>query len=327
MSALPDQLQAQVAEVEAIEAEIAKAAQPDGDPPSPPSPDTPQGDPAPPPAPPAPAPAQPPAEGPEVWEHRYKTLQGIHRADLARLEGQVRDLQSQSALKDGRIQELEAAAKRTPEPPKPAPISQEDTEKFGPEIIDLISRQAAHVAEQLTAPVKEELEAKKAEIAELKKQVGGVAENQGQVRRTGYQAELTKLCPTWQTVNVDPAFGTWLSEIDELSGVPRQALLQDAYVKFDHDRTARIFNQFLQQAAPPPPPAPPAPARPTLESQQTPGSSRVDAPPGNPTDAKIWSTAEVDNFYAAVRRREYTPADAARIEAEIDAAVATGRVR
>jgi hypothetical protein len=53
----------------------------------------------------------------------------------------------------------------------------------------------------------------------------------------------------------------------------------------------------------------------------------VDTPPATTASDKIWTTAEVDEFYAAVRRREYTPTDALRIEAEIDAAVASNRVK
>jgi hypothetical protein len=332
MSALPEQVQRQAAEAEAIEAALAA---PPNDPATPPA-TPPAGDPAQPPAPaaPAPTPPAPAPEEPKDWEHRYRTLQGMiasqrdtFTAQVQGLQSQVVTLQGQITAKDQRIGELEAAARRTPEPPKPAPVSQEDTEKFGPEIIDLISRQAAHVAEQQVGPLKQELEATKAENAKLKQQVDGVAGNQAQSARSQYRADLTAACPTWEQVNVDPAFGTWLTVVDEFSGATRQALLTDAFNKNDAQRTATIFNQYLKQAAPPAPPPPPAPTPPSLASQQAPGASRTDTPPANPAADKVWTTAEVEAFYAAARRGEYQAADASRIEAEIDAAAASGRIR
>lgn len=325
MSGLPEQVQRQAAEAEAYEAALAAGQ---GDPATPPN-DPAQEPPAQPPAPQASAPAAPtpaPAPAEETWEQRYRTLQGMHRSDLGRLEGQVRELQTQAAAKDVRIQELEAAAKRTPEAPKPAPVSKEDTEKFGPEIIDLIDRQARHVADQQVGPLKQELEAKDAEIASLKKQVGGVAEDQGQARLIQYRTELTKLCPQWEATNKSQSFFDWLAVVDELSGLKRQVLLENAFNNRDAARTAFIFNQFLQ-LTPPAPPAPPAPAAPSLQSQTAPSGSKADIPPANPAADKVWTAQEVDAFYAAQRRGDYKPEDAARIEAEIDAAGASGRIR
>lgn len=328
MSALPEQVQRQQAEVDAIEATLAQPAAPSGDPPTPPA-----SEPAPAPAPQPPAPpAQPsppaPAPEPTDWEHRYRTLQGM-------IVSQTRDLNAQIQAKDGQIQALQTqveqlleASKKAPEPPKPAAVSQEDTEKFGPEIIDLIGRKAAEVAEQQMGPLKQELEATKAENASLKKQVEGVAGNQAQSQLHEYKQELTSLCPTWEKVNVDQAFGNWLQVVEPLAGVTRQALLTDAYSKRDASRTATIFNQYLQEVAAAPAPQPqPQPSQPSLESLQAPGNSRQDTPPANPAAEKIWSQAEIDAFFAQVRRRELTPEEATRIEAEIDAAVAAGRVR
>lgn len=321
---LPTQLQAQAAEVEAIEARIAQ----DLTPPDPAPSDPPQAPPQEPPAqPPAQAPAPPQPDPEQTWEHRYRTLQGMHRADTERLGSQVRDLQAAVAAKDQRIQELEAQVRKAPEPPKPAPVSQEDTEKFGPEIIDLISRQSAHAAAQMVEPMKQELAAKNAEIAQLKEQLGGVSQSQGEVRRQTFVNELTQLVPTWREVNVDPAFHAWLAETEPMVGRMRQELLTDAYNVFDHARTATIFKRYLEQAAPPPPPAPPAPPQPKLEQHVAPGTSKADTPPADPSAAKVWSTEEVEAFYAAARRGEVSQQDRARIEAEIDAAAASGRIR
>lgn len=325
MSELPKQIRDQAANVEAIEARLQEERSPaPANPPAdqPKEPDTPPA-----PQPPAPAPTPPAPEPEKDWEHRYRTLQGMIRSQNDQFTAQIREKDGQIEALQNQVKQLLEAAKAPPEQPKPAPVSQEDIDKFGPEIVDFVSRQAKQMAEQLMAPVKQELDGKNAEIAELKKQIGGVAENQGHSRRAEYERDLTGLVANWRTVNVDPAFGAWLAEVEPVAGVTRQDLLTDAYNKFDVARTAYLFNSYLGQAPQPPTPPAPAPSRPSLESQAAPGKSKVDAPPASDKAGKIWSRAEIDAAYVAARRGDYSAADWARIETEIDTATAEGRVR
>jgi hypothetical protein len=120
-------------------------------------------------------------------------------------------------------------------------------------------------------------------------------------------------------VNDDPAFHDWLGEFDELTGTQRQSLLAAAEEKRDADRVARFFNAFkkVQQDKL-------AAADASLASQVTPVGSRVDAPP---VGKKIWTRAEIADFYARDRRGEYSEDKAAAIDSEIQSAIRENRVR
>jgi len=317
---VPEAVKRQQAEMEAFDADIAQGAEP------------PAGETAPPPEAPEPPAEPPPAPTPAAddWQHKFQTLQGKYNSEVPTLRGQITALQQQ-------IEELRAAPAATPTPtPAAAPppvsklITDEDTETYGDDLIDLIRR----VAVETDAGEKAKLTG---EIAELRKQMAAqantvetVAGNVAGERREKYFADLVKEVPTYEAVDNDEAFKAWLLETDEFSGVVRNDILQDAYFKFDVGRTAKVFNAYIAQATPAAP-LPPTPVDPQAElaSQVSPGQGRTAANIPADDGKKVWSIAEMDAFYKDVARGDYRGrmADVARIEADIDKALAEGRVQ
>lgn len=304
--ALPEQVQKQLEEAEQLAAGLAPPAE---DPAPPVAPD-----PEPPPAQePPPPPAPPPAEDPS-WQQRYQTLQGIHRADVDRLNGQVATLQST-------ITELTAKVEAATKPPAPEPapaaklVTDSDLEAFGPDLVDLIRRATA----EAVAPVQEKLDAAQAELARTKGTVEDVATTQTKSNKTALLDELTKAVPDWQDVNVNPAFLQWLGQNDPLSGLQRQTLLDSALAQFDAARVATLFNTWKSTQTPAPPAPAPAPTPDTLAAQVQPGSSRGQIPP-QPAAVKQWSPQAIEAHYHALARGDFKgrEAEAAKIEAEID---------
>jgi hypothetical protein len=149
--------------------------------------------------------------------------------------------------------------------------------------------------------------------------------------RTTYYAELAKEVADWQTINNDPKFEAWLDGIEPLTGLKRAAILGDAFQAMDHRRTVAIFKSFQQEtgASAPAVPTPPEPPKEDLMAEVSPGNSRAVTEPSLETDKKVWTTAEMSEFYTGVTRGDYRgrEAEAKRIEAEIDAALIAGRVR
>jgi hypothetical protein len=310
---VPEAVQRQADEVEALDAEIAAQETP----PEPPAPEPPAG------PPPAPAPAA------DDWQHKFQTLQGKYNAEVPGLRSQVAQLQQQ-------IDELKAAKPATPTPTEEAPapaktlITDEDTETYGDDLIDLMRR----VVRETDAGEKARLTG---EIADLRKQMAAqatqvetVAGNVADERRATYFTDLLKAVPDYEAIDATDEFKTWLLQADEFSGLIRNEILQTAYHAYDVGRTAKVFNQYTAQATPPPPPPPP-PVTPQdeLASQVSPGQSRstsVDTPDDG---QKVWTVAEIDTFYKAVGRGDFRgqQAEAQRIEADIDRALLEGRVR
>lgn len=213
-------------------------------------------EPAPAPAP-EPAPAEPAAEpvqaAPDAnWEHKYRTLQGVFNAE--------------KRATDARIQALEAQLAARPTPaPAPAPaapvvtgITDKDRETYGDDLLDVISRQAAQMAEGIVAAKMAELQP---QLTETSNQVKNVAQQVYQSKEAEFYGELAKAVPDWEAVNADQRWLDWLGTVDELSNLPRQAYLDNASQSLDHARAAKLFSAFKATIAPAKPAVvPPAPA-------------------------------------------------------------------
>ena len=267
---------------------------------------------------PTPAPSAPVKSEAETWQQRYQTLQGMFNAEVPRLNAQLRELQQQLQA----AQAQQSAPKQVSQEPAKKLVTEQDVEAYGGELIDLMRRQASEVFQAERMQFRNDLAKLEAENADLRKQLGGVAERQGQNDRRSYFMELAKLVPDYESVNLDPAFIGWLAEVDPISGLTRQTFLNTAFEQFDPARTAAVFNGWKQLAGTV------APVKQELERQVAPGTSRASAQTSQSSGAdRIWSMTEIERFYMDASKGKYGRDEAARIEAEIDAAVATGRIR
>jgi hypothetical protein len=180
--------------------------------------------------------------------------------------------------------------------------------EYGEPLVDLIRRAA-----------RDEVQGKDSEIADLKRKLDQVQVASAVTKEVSFYERLAASVPDWMAINDDPAFHDWLGEFDELAGMQRQALLSAAEEKRDADRVARFFNAFkkVQQDKS-------AEANASLASQVTPVGTRSDSPPAS---KKIWTRAEIADFYARDRRGEYSDEKAAAIDQEIQLAIRETRVR
>jgi hypothetical protein len=313
ISRVPEAVQRQAKEMEALDAEMLAQETP----PQPPTPEPPA----------EPPPAPPPAA--DDWQQKFQTLQGKYNAELPPLRNQVANLQQQ-------INELRAAPPATPEPPPapPAPatklITDEDTETYGDDLIDLIRRVAVETDAGEKAKMTGEIADLRKQMAAQATQVETVAGNVTDERRAKYFTDLASAVPTYDEVDNSQAWKDWLLQPDEFSGLLRNEILQTAYFAFDVERTAKVFNQFIAGATPePPPPPPPVDPQAELREQVSPGQSKTTTVFTPDDGKKVWSIAEMDVFYKDYARGDYRGRldEAARIEADIDRALAEGRVR
>ena len=274
---------------------------------TPPTNEPPQGDPPPsnepPPVPPTPTndSQTPPASGQdENYEHRFKVLQGKYNAEIPRLAGENKELKT-------KLQELEVALEQLKNKPEPL-VKPEEIEEYGEGLIDVARRVA-----------REELAAKDAEIKTLKAQIDSLSNVTTQKVEADFFSSLTSMVPDWEQVNQDPKFLTWLDEVDELTGQTRQVLLSNAEKSRDAARTAKFFTAFKKTST-----SWAANSNAALDSQLTPPTNKA---PNTPPAKKIWTRAEVADFYARARRGDVSDADQVAIEADIMAAQIEGRIR
>jgi hypothetical protein len=253
---------------------------------------------------PAPAPTNTPSEGDDKWEARYKTLHGKYNAEVPRLHAALKERESKLNSLTEEVEALKAQMEARKDPL----VKPEEVNEFGEPLVDLIRRAA-----------REEVQAKDLEIQQLKRRVDSVETTKVQDKEISFYEKLNQDVPNWMAINDDPAFHAWLGEVDDLTGAQRQAILSAAEEQRDADRVARFFKAFERVQT-----NNAATASASLDAQTAPVTSRVDVPPQG---KKIWTRAEIADFYARDRRGELSEKDAAAIDAEIQLAVRENRVR
>lgn len=238
----------------------------------------------------------------EQLEHRYKVLQGKYNSEVPRLSAENKELKSRLAEIEQKLLDLQNAT-----PPQPL-VSPQEIEEYGEGLIDVARRIA-----------REELAGKDAEIQALKAKLNSLEETTTKVVQEDFFSALGTKVPDWMTINNDANFHKWLDEIDDLTGARRQDLLSTAERDRDADRVAKFFLAFKKTSQ-----KQVANANAALESQVAPSSVQT---PNTPPAKKVWTRAEISQFYERVRKGEVDDKEALAIESDIQAASIEGRIR
>jgi hypothetical protein len=273
--------------------------------------------------PPAPAPEPetlPPAPAPSPEEALRATNESQARRIVAQdgaLKKQgfdIRDLRQQVAELTQKLEHVTAKQATPTPPPKPAP----DLSDFDPKLIEAVD----HRAEQLVAPLKDELEVARKEREERAK-----AQDR-QRKADAATAFLDEFAPkNWREIDNSPEFAEYLSEFNPATGQPYGFEYDKACSDFDGPGIARIIRRFDEQRAaaskPATPPPPTAPVVPPVSGR----APEVVAPQG-----RTWTTREIDDFFAdlakgRLKSRGWTQQRIDETERDILAAYSEGRVK
>jgi hypothetical protein len=250
-----------------------------------------------------PPPAEPPPED-DTWEHRYKVLNGKYSKEVPRLYAELRELKAE-------LEKAKSDAERLKSNPqeKAQLVKPEEVEEYGQGLVDLIRRAA-----------REEISEKDRRIEELEHKLNMVEQKSAKTVEIDFYTRLADLVPDYVVINDKPEFHKWLGEPDELTGVERQVLLEDAESKRDPVRVAKFFQAWKRTTE-----TRTAVANSQLSAHVVPdaGSPTATAP----TAKRMWTRADVARVYSAIRRGEVTDAEAAALESEIHAATMEGRLR
>lgn len=251
----------------------------------------------------APTPAAaPPAAKPDDFEQRYKTLQGMYNAEVKNLRGQLHQLTEQ-------VTQALAAKEAAPQPTAPT-VDPKDIERFGDEMMEMVQRYVTGAVDTLTE-----------RVVAVEAALSGVSQQTAQSTEKAFYTLLGQLVPDWREVNADERWLAWLSAVDSVYGVERQAALDAAFKRGDAQQVAKVFEAFKASLPPPV-------VRPSLEDQVVPDASASGAPSA-PAAKPVLSQKAITDFYNDMARGKYRGREneAAAIEAEINAAVMEGRVR
>ena len=256
----------------------------------------------------------------ETWSQKYHTLKGMYDAEVPRLHSQVRELNTQVQTL---IAENERAKLQQPEPAKQVEslITEQDREAFGSDLIDVIERAAQSKVANMQNREAELVN----KIKQLENQLGNISERQGLSDKDRFLNGLTQQVPDWEVLNTDQGFLGWLQEVDPVYGLPRQAALTNAYENLEVSRVANIFKTYKSLLAPAK--TEKQQVNPELQRQVAPTRSRSASQPVDQTNDRYFSEKEIAMFFDDWRRGLIDNDEAVKMEKEIHAAIASGRIR
>jgi hypothetical protein len=276
-------------------------------------------------------PSQPPPFEPERdWKRDALAAEGR----LRRSNEELRALRVELDELRTTVANLRSSAPPPPAPAEPPPsrITDKEREEFGAELLDVVGRRAAEVFEQQASKL---IEPVSNDLRYVKQRVDNVAHQTAASAHERYLHALEAGQPNWVEVNEDPRFLAWLDLRDPYSGDTRMKLLEAAHARRDANRVLAFFHGFLAEVAGVPagghqivaPPAPP-PAQLSMEALAAPGKAKAAAvAPTTPAEKPVISRADIDGYYAAKRRGQYSAEEAERYERMIFEAQREGRIR
>ncbi|MGO1717861.1 MAG: hypothetical protein ACTHZY_11350 [Halomonas sp.] len=258
-------------------------------------------------------PAEPPKDEPKAepkteakdalyWEHRFNVIRGKYDTEVPALRKENEQLKQQLA-----------DASKAPDAPKQSlpGVSDEELasykEEYGDDLVSLMMRLSGSQQQQPNTEIAqrlERLESEKQEDAEARFWIG-----------------LEQAVPNYREINSEPGFMQFLSTFNPQTGKQYQQALSQAQQSLDAKGVADVFKLYLNQAAQNQPQK-----RAVPDEQVEPRTTKATQAP-NSQGGKLWTGAEISQFYRDKTAGRYAADEAQRLEADIFAAQREGRVR
>lgn len=324
---LPKQVQAQADALAAYEKQVQDASEPK--PTETPPEDSPKE-----PVDSAPAPAPAPVNSPKpadddsaTWRQRYLSLQGQYNSQVPALQQQVQTLtESVSRLTD-QLKAKEVA----PPAPETAPelVTKKDVDAFGEDLVDLARRIATEEFGKRERKYIERIDVLQGQLSEAKGKVGEVVESTAKSARERFFETLDSKLPGWDKIQATEQCQEWLGT--RIPGTPAtwDSALKDAAGRGDVKAVLEVFEVFFDRHPdmnPSKPQAAPSTAKQELQRQVAPtkSSATAQAPQGRRTYTGAEYTAESNKLLRFMQQGKVD--EVTRLQAELDAALAEGRV-
>lgn len=266
---------------------------------------------------------EPPEQGAQVaqpeyavLEQRFRVMEGKYKAEVPRLIEQNRTLTEQL---DRALAALDAKAKETP--PETKLVTDADIEAYGDDLVDMVRRAAREEFKTLSEAL----------IAKLDQRFGDVAAKADRAEKQAVKSETDKFWdavnaahPDFDAVNVDPRWDAFLDTNVPGTRFTRRVVANDALNRFDAGVVVEQLTAFkdsigVGKAAP-------ARAKPNLNSQVAPSSSRSSTPQAEGA-SRIWTGKEYADALDHRNGQRMARAEYEALIAEAETALAEGRVR
>ena len=267
----------------------------------------------------------------EDWEHKYRVLQGMFKAEVSR---QVNLAVGELRATNEQLRQTVETLKTVPQAPqtmndtKVSLISPDEVTEYGADLLDIIDRKARESYLPIIEGLQAEVGQLKSQLTQGTQRMDSVEQVTVQSARERFFSAMDTTVPSWETLNNDPGFLSWLDSPDDLTGIVRRDVFNTAYGKLDALRVAKFFTAYAEangmgQPAELPPANTLKPIVP-LDQLQAPGKTRTAAPPQG---KRTYSRQEISAFYRQVQQGRYKGREAEALQFEKDVALASAEGR
>lgn len=246
----------------------------------------------------------------------HDTLRGKYDAEVPRLSGQARQLNTDLTKATARNTELEGLLAAKFDAGTFNSLTAEDRQLAGDGLVTVIGKIAREAATHVVTT----------SIKPLSDRVGEFE----RMDEDRYFLTLDELAPDWLAQNEDPRFMAWLQQFDPTTQRPRLDALKRAEGAKQGNRVAEIFRAFREgrEIGALTPAAPDVNAALRVGEDPPAGGGSVIDFPVDEHGKRIWTGAAIKQFYADKVRGKYRgkEAEARLIEEDIFAARSDGRL-
>lgn len=269
-----------------------------------------------------PEPPQQQGEDDAKWEHKYKSLAN-HYTRFAK------DQNAKIAELEAKLEELKKAPKQEAKPEakedrKPL-VTEDDVEQFGSDLVNLARRIARDEYGSRESEYRSEIQELKQALNEAKAQLGDVAKTQTTSAKERFFSGLEARVPNWEQIQNTEACQAWLGTRVAGTRYTWHEVLVDAAGQYDVDRAVEVFQAFR---ATQPQSAQQKPVNQAeLQRQVAPQKSKTAQAPN--ANKKTYSVADINTVTQQIIKLQKGGRfeEAARLENDLNAAYAEGRVR
>lgn len=258
------------------------------------------------------------------WEKRFRSYKGQTDRTLYEERQTIKQLQAQISALNGQLEaaskilsELSAKQKADPR----AFLPQEVVDNLGEDTATDVAAVARAVAEKITAEKNNEINALKKTVSTLVEsktverktsEVASILTTVGEMNGVSYQAALA--------IDQDTSFHRWLeTNRDPYSGRTFMELYHNAGSSGDTIRVAALQREWTQTKKP-------VQGKQAFENKVAPDRSRGNVSTGESGEKRIWTGADIQEFYKLKLGGKIDPAKATELENDIFLAQKEGRV-
>lgn len=248
------------------------------------------------------------------WKLRFTNYKANADREISTLRQSVGGLQAQLQAAVKQLEEVQQAQTRAQAGLVPNDLlSAEEKDLLGEENLAVVAKVADAKAQAQVSALMNEIKALKDQLSFYTQRE---VKRDQQAQAQTLEELLTKAYQNWRQVDNDPAFAAWMSEVDQITGRPREYFFRIARQSGDVPRLAAFYREYGEKRAADP-----------REALITPQGRTGGNEPQN--SGRVWSQAAINEFYAQVRRGDFRGKEQDRraLEADLFAAQREGRIR